>query len=100
MSANSWCPVYRFETIDLGTYRREDYFLTRFVDPEPASGAEYGPDEDADEYGVSLARSTPTGSNVELVPMETSHDRRHLDRVYLPPATERHRKGWLERGYI
>lgn len=64
--------MYRFETIDLGAYRGGDYFLTGFVEPEPADGEDYDPDEDADEYGIVPARSTGYGPDLEIVRMDTS----------------------------
>lgn len=91
--------MHRFETIDLGTYRGDDYFLTGFVEPPPLEGEDYDPDEDADEYGVVLARSTAFGSNVEVVRLDTAHGRPHLDLVYLPPEARANRKIWLDEGY-
>lgn len=88
--------MHRLETIDLGTYRGGDYFLAGFVEPEPGDGEDYDPDEDAIEYGVVLARSNSSGSNVAIVRMDTSHDRPHLDRVYLPSDATEGRKVWLE----
>lgn len=91
--------MYRFETIDLGTYRDCDYFLTEFVEPEPVAGEDYDPDRDAHEYGVTLARSNEYGSNAEIVRMDTTHGRPHLDRLYLPLDIDEERKVWLDHGY-
>jgi len=92
--------LHSFEPIDLGTYRGDDYFLTGFVDPEPADGGHYDPATDADEYGVSLARSTVVGANIEVVRMDTAHGQDpHMDRVYLPPDTDEERKVELGEGY-
>ncbi|MFB6199164.1 MAG: hypothetical protein ABEI52_13025 [Halobacteriaceae archaeon] len=33
--------MYSFETIDLGTYRGDEYFLTGFVEPDPGNSASY-----------------------------------------------------------
>jgi len=91
--------MYRFETIDLGEYGGEAYFLVGFVDPEPDEP--FHPDEDADRYGVSVARSAsrPSGNNVEVGRMDTAHGRPHLDREYLPSDADRPKKVWLESGY-
>lgn len=79
--------MHRFETVELGHYRGDDYFLTGFVDPEPTGGF-YDPDRHASEYGVSVAQSTDLGTNVEIVRMDTAHGQApHLDRPYLPPGT-------------
>lgn len=91
--------MHRLETIDLGTYRGGDYFLTGVVEPEPGDEEDYDPGEDATEYGVVLARSNSTGSNVEIVRMDTAHGRPHLDRVYLPSDATERRKVWLEEGF-
>lgn len=91
--------MHRFETIDLGTYRGDDYVLVGFVEPEPAAGEDYNPDRDADEYGVSLARSDPSGSNVEIVRLDTAHGQRpHVDQLYLQPG-RRDRKTALGEDY-
>lgn len=91
--------MHRYETIDLGTYRGEEYFLVGFVEPEPT--ASYDPDEDADRYGVSVVRSrgSPLEENVEIVRMDDTHGKPHLDREYLPSDTDRNRKIWLVDGY-
>ena len=91
--------MHRLETIDLGTYRGEEYFLTGFVEPEPIEGTHYDPAEDATGYGIVLARSTPVGSNVEVVRMDTAHGRPHLDRLFLPADTSEERTVWLDEGY-
>lgn len=91
--------MHRLETVDLGTYRGGDYFLTGFVEPEPVDGEDYDPDEDAVEFGLVLARSTVRGANVEIVRMDTAHGHPHLDRLYLPPDTTEERKVWLDQRY-
>ena len=93
--------MYRFETIDLDEYREDDYFLTGFVEPEPADEAAYTPDEDATEYGVSLARAPtyPYEETIEIVRMDTSHGQPHIDHLYLPEDTTQQRKEWLSSGY-
>ena len=82
------------ETIDLGTYRDEEYFLTGFVEPEPADGAAYDPDVDADGYGVSLAQSAsgPLDETTEIVVMDTRHMGPHLDKRYLPSEADEQAK--------
>lgn len=86
--------MHRFETIDLGTYRGEDYFFVGFVEPAPDDCEYYDPDDDADEYGVSIARTTDVGSNIEIIRLDTAHGQRpHLDLVYLPSGSE-------ERKYV
>lgn len=93
--------MYRFETVDLGTYRGTGYFLVGFVDPEPNPDSPYHPDRDADDYGVSLARETtnPFESHVQVVRLDTSHGRPHLDKLYLSEDTDESRKVWLDHGY-
>ncbi len=92
--------MYRFERVDLGRYRGDDYFVAGFVEPDPAKYGNYDPDVDADEYGVTLVRaaSTPLEENTEIVRMDTAHGRPHLDQLYLP-ADASGRKVWLEEGY-
>lgn len=91
--------MHRFESIDLGTYRGHEYLLVGFVDPDPRGRDRYDPDEHADAYGVTIARSvaTPHAETVEVVRMDTAHGRPHLDRCYLPPDADR--KRWLSEGY-
>ncbi|WP_254545599.1 DUF7718 family protein [Halomarina pelagica] len=93
--------MYSFESIDLGTYRGDDYFLLGFVEPEPFEGEDYDPDEDAENYGVTLVRegTYPLEENVEIVRMDTAHGRPHMDLVYLPDDADEDRKVWLEDGY-
>jgi len=93
--------MHSFETIDLGTYRGDNYFLTGFVEPDPSDDAAFNPDEDAEEYGVTLARSAahPLQENTQIVRMDTAHGRPHLDRVYLSPDADEDTKVWLEEGY-
>lgn len=79
--------MHSYEKIDLGTYRGETYFLTGFTRPEPSRYDEFDPDEDADEYGVSLVRSgeTPINDNTEIVRLDNAHGQTpHIDNVYLP----------------
>jgi hypothetical protein len=92
--------MYRFESIDLGTYRGEDYFLVGFVEPDPGDCAEYDPDKVARNYGATIVRSgnSPREGNTQIVRMDTVHGRPHLDLVYLPPDAET-RKRWLDRKY-
>lgn len=91
--------MYRLETIDLGSYRGDDYFLVGFVEPEPDD--DYIPDEDAENYGVAVVRKGegPLEDNQEIVRMDTAHGQPHMDHVYLPPDTAQERKTWLEDGY-
>lgn len=93
--------MYSFEPIDLGEYRGDSYLLVGFVEPEPVEGEPYDPDEDAENYGVSLARITthPLESNEEIVCMDTAHGRPHLDLRFLPPDADERDKIWLEDGY-
>jgi hypothetical protein len=93
--------VHSFESIDLGTYRGDDYFLVGFVEPEPSEGEAYDPDEDAANYGVTLVRAgtNPLEENIEIVRMDTAHGQPHMDLVYLPPDADEERKVWLDDGY-
>lgn len=93
--------MHRFETIDLGTYRGDDYFLVGFVEPAPTESEDYDPDSDAENYGVTLARSGTysDGGNVEIVRLDTAHERPHVDLLYLPSDAEREQKVLLEDGY-
>lgn len=79
--------MYSYEKIDLGDYRGNAYFLAGFVVPDPRQYAEYNPDEDADEYGVTLVRNggTPTKDNTEIVRLDNAHGQiPHIDQLYLP----------------
>ena len=93
--------MHSYETIDLGTYRGDSYFLTGFVEPDPSDDAEFDPDEDGEEYGVALARSSayPLEENTQIVRMDTAHGTPHLDQVYLTPDADEDTKVWLEQGY-
>lgn len=92
--------MHRLETIDLGTYRGSDYFLTGFVKPEPTPGAAFDPAVDAEQYGIVLARSSTSGTNVEIVRMDTAHGQNpHLDLIYLPPAAGLDRQVDLDEYY-
>lgn len=88
----------RFETVDLGTYRGNDYFLVGFVEPPPTATESYEPRVDATEYGVAVVRSAdhPLEENVQIVRMDTTHGRPHLDRLYLPEDSDAARKRWLD----
>lgn len=89
------------ETIDLGSYRGENYFLAGFVEPDPSQSEEYDPDTDADNYGVVLGKegSFPHEKNEEVVRMDTRHEGPHMDRLYLPPDSNEDRKIWLDDDY-
>lgn len=90
--------MHRLETVDLGTYRGDAFFLVGFVEPEPVDGVHFDPDRDAEAFGVSSARSTPLRSNLEIVRLDTAHGRGpHLDRLYLPHAGPEDRRVWLEK---
>jgi hypothetical protein len=93
--------MYSFETLDLSTYRGDDYFLAGFVEPDPSEEEDYDPDNDADEYGVTLVReaSHPLEDNIEIVRMDTAHDQPHLDKEYLPPDADEEKKIWLDHDY-
>jgi hypothetical protein len=93
--------MHSFEPIDLGPYRGDDYFLISFVEPEPSEGEDYDPDEDAENYGVTLVRrgTHPLEDNIEIVRMDTTHEQPHMDLAYLPPDTDEERKVWLDDGY-
>lgn len=93
--------MYSFETLDLGTYRGDDYFLVGFVVPEPSEGSDYDPDEDAEDYGVTLVRegTHPLEENNQIIRMDTAHGKPHMDLVYLPPDSDENRKKWLNDGY-
>lgn len=90
--------MYRFETIHLGEYKGEDYFLVGFVEPEP--GANFDPETDANEYGVSLARTSahPIAETIEIVRLDSAHGEPHLDKTHLPSNINLDRKIWLEAG--
>lgn len=93
--------MYRFETLDLGTYRDDDYFLVGYVEPEPADGEDYDPQTDAEDYGWSLVQKaeSPLDENTEVVRMDTRHGFAHMDKEYLPPDVEEEKKVRLEEGY-
>lgn len=90
--------MHSYEKIDLGDYRGDAYFLAGFVVPDPMQDGEYDPDEDADEYGVTLVRSaeTPTDGNTEIVRLDNAHGQPpHVDNVYLLPDADRNEKTQL-----
>lgn len=93
--------MHRYESIDLGTYRGDEYFLVTFVDPVPPDGVTYDPDENAEHYGVAVVRAGigPLEENVQIVRMDTTHGRPHVDLLYLPPDATVDRKLWLDDGY-
>lgn len=79
--------MYSYEKIDLGNYRDNAYFLAGFVVPDPRRHAEYDPDEDADEYGVTLVRNAEilAKDNTEIVRLDNAHGQiPHVDKLYLP----------------
>jgi len=92
--------MYRLDSIDLGTYRGDDYFLVGFVEPRPEQGEDYDPENDADNYGWTLVQKaeSPLDQNTEVVRMDTRHGFAHMDREYLPPD-EGEKKVQLEDGY-
>lgn len=94
--------MYSYEKIDLGDYRGDTYFLAGFVRPDPTQDDEYDPDEDAHEYGVTLARSatSPVNDNTEIVRLDNAHGQMpHLDEVYLPSASGEAQKQVLDESW-
>ena len=91
----------RIESIDLGNYRGDNYFLVGYVEPDPEGDGDYDPAEDAENYGWSLVRKpeSPLDEHDEIVRMDTCHDQPHLDKEYLPPDSDRENKVWLDAGY-
>lgn len=90
-----------FETVDLGTYRGDDYFLVGYVVPKPDEGQEYDPAVHADNYGWSLVRKaeSPLNEATEIVRLDDYHGKPHMDKEYLPPECDEERKVWLHEGY-
>lgn len=87
--------MHSYEKIDLGNYRGETYFLAGFTRPEPSRYDEFNPDEDADEYGVSLVRSgeAPIKDNTEIVRLDNAHGQiPHVDNVHFPPDSDEDEK--------
>ncbi|SNR68219.1 hypothetical protein [Halorubrum vacuolatum] len=93
--------MHRFEKIDLGTYRGDNYFLVGYVEPDPNDQNEYDPAEDAENYGWSLVQKaeSPIDENDEIVGMDTRHDQPHLDKEYLPSDADEEKKVWLDDDY-
>lgn len=92
--------MHRFETIDLGPYRGDDYHLTGFVEPDPNVSGDYNPDEDAVAYGVVLARSVDDEPDVEIVRVQRAHGRTPSEeRKYLPPDSGGVRQEDLGKGW-
>lgn len=91
----------RFDSIDLGTYRGDDYFLVGFVEPAPKDGEDYDPESDAENYGwvVVQKAESPLDENTQVVRMDTRHDGPHLDKEYLPPDIDEDKKEYLEEEY-
>lgn len=87
--------MHSYEKIDLGDYRGDTYFLAGFVRPDPTQDAEYDPNEDAHEYGVTLVRSakSPVDDNTEIVRLDNAHGQTpHVDNIYLPAGTDEDEK--------
>lgn len=93
--------MYSIESVDLGTYRGDEYFLAGYVEPEPDEGENYDPDEDADNYGLSLVQKaeSPLDERTEIVRMDTCHGTPHMDKEYLPRDSDEDKKTWLDNGY-
>jgi len=91
----------RFESIDLGEYRGDSYFLVGYVEPDPDGYDDYDPSEDAENYGWSLVQKpeSPLDDNDEIVGMDTRHGQPHLDKEFLPPGSDEEKKVWLDDGY-
>lgn len=91
----------RIDSIDLGNYRGDTYFIVGYVEPGPVGYDDYDPAEDAENYGWSLVKKaeSPIDENVEVVRMDTRHGQPHLDNEYLPPGSNEDKKVWLEDGY-
>jgi len=91
----------RFDSIDLGKYRGDNYFLVGYVEPDPTESDDYDPVEDAENYGWSLVQKgeSPLDENDEIVGMDTRHGQPHLDKEYLPPDSSEEKKVWLDDGY-
>ena len=63
-------------------------------------GEPYDPDTDADEYGLSLARATEFGPNIEVVRMDTAHGQKpHMGLTFLPTDIRPMRQVELDEGY-
>lgn len=93
--------MYRFESIDLGSYRGDNYFLVGYVEPDPDGSDGYDPAEDAENYGWSLVQKaeSPVDENDEIVGMDTRHGQPHLDKEFLPPNVNEDKKVWLDDDY-
>lgn len=91
----------RYTTIDLGEYRGDNYFLTSFVEPDLDDYDDYTPAENAENYGwvVVQKAESPIDDNNEVVWMDTCHGEPHLDKVYLPPDSDKEDKIWLGSEY-
>ncbi|MEF8826336.1 MAG: hypothetical protein V5A27_08380 [Halapricum sp.] len=91
----------RFDSIDLGNYRGDNYFLVGYVEPDPSDFDDFDPAEDAENYGWSLVQGaeSPLDETDEIVGMDTRHGQPHLDKEYLPPESDEQKKVWLEDGY-
>jgi len=72
------------------------------VDLHRAHGKRYdeATDTDADEYGVSLARSNLDETDTEIVRLDTAHGQDpHMDLVYLPPGADFDKRVELDEHY-
>lgn len=93
--------MYLYERLELTsgeTYRGARYLLSGFVEPEPGDERNFDPDQDAIEWGVSLARRdvwrdadgrVVHTDNVELCCLDTCHGGPHIDYRYVPATAER-----------
>ncbi len=93
--------MFRLDSIDLGNYRGDNYFLVGYVEPDPDGFDNYDPADNAENYGWSLVQKaeSPLDENDEIVRMDTRHGQPHLDKEFLPPDDENEKKVWLDEGY-
>lgn len=89
--------VHRLTTDELGTYSGRRCFLTVAVEPDPSSVGSFDPYEDAEEWCVTVhyPGTVPNESDSEIVRIDTSHGRPHVDKLFL----EDPRKEWLPEEY-
>jgi len=87
----------KLRTLSLPAHRGREFFLTVFVEPDPAAIESFSVPGDADQWGLSVHFQPDDHfeSHVEVARIDTSHGEPHFDRLYTP--TER--KEWLGDDY-
>lgn len=89
--------MHKLRTLNLPPHRGRDFFVTVFVEPDPADIDSFDLSEDADQWGISVhfQPDDPYAGHVEVARIDTQHGEPHFDRLY--ESTQR--KEWLGQEY-